>query len=273
MGALSAEEKAKLVAATATAASSFLEDLEHIRSVTKRNHTSRGELRRLSSLLRRLLVEKDISKIAAPRMGRVSFLTPDNTPYYKMAKDVNILFFSNSWARIFGIDLAVISLFDLGPAGNKPKEKTLEFAKKYGIRSQQRSVNIRFDNFLTQKVICYGNEWVRRLDVIKFMANIASGVHSNPPVRKVDILIERMRQACSYKLVDGRLNVHVMPELGANSFPGRFGHQIEMPSLGSRLDPVDPILVEMLGTAQMIVDSPDITELETIILKELRGKD
>jgi hypothetical protein len=73
MASLSAEQKAKLLVTTRPAALSFVEDMEYIRAMIARADTNRGELRRLSSILRRILVEGDIAAIAVMRRSRTLF--------------------------------------------------------------------------------------------------------------------------------------------------------------------------------------------------------
>jgi hypothetical protein len=62
----------ELKLATRDAAAAFVEDMPHIREVLNRVNPDRGELRRLSNPLRRLLIDNggDLRDIAAPRIGR-----------------------------------------------------------------------------------------------------------------------------------------------------------------------------------------------------------
>ena len=66
---LSREKIEALRRATLQAATAFAEDLEHIRK-TLDSPTDIGDTRRLSNVLRRLLVNGELHKIAAPRIGR-----------------------------------------------------------------------------------------------------------------------------------------------------------------------------------------------------------
>ena len=62
---LTEEQKAKMLAGTREAASAFLEDMAYIRQIVAKEVVPRDELRRLSGLLRRFLVDRDLAIIAA----------------------------------------------------------------------------------------------------------------------------------------------------------------------------------------------------------------
>jgi hypothetical protein len=83
MAPLTPEKRAELLAETRDAAVALLEDLEHIRMICGRDEPSRDELRRLSATLRRILIDSDLTKVAAPRLGRILLLAPDNKPLVK----------------------------------------------------------------------------------------------------------------------------------------------------------------------------------------------
>lgn len=57
---LSPSHKEEMLAATRMAAAALLEDMQYIREVVERSEPSRGELRRLSGTLRRLLIYRDL---------------------------------------------------------------------------------------------------------------------------------------------------------------------------------------------------------------------
>jgi hypothetical protein len=79
--------------ATRDAAVALLEDVRHLRTVLGRQEPSRGEVRRISSVMRRLLIEQDVLRVAAPRVGRVLIDKPDNDPWYALAERYSYFFF------------------------------------------------------------------------------------------------------------------------------------------------------------------------------------
>lgn len=125
------------------------------------------------------------------------------------------------------------------------------------------------DSYLSQPVICLRGEWATRRDVIKYMANIASGVHSGHAREDIDRLLNRIRRAARYS------SVLVPPELGAAPGERAAGYNFNLDAVDSDLPfeysaaNIDPVLVEILAAAHCLSVSPDITKLEAVVTKEL----
>src|SRR5207248_2538610 len=79
---LSPEQRAQMLVRSREAANAFVDDLSEIRRVLAMEGASIADIRRLSVVLRRLLVDRDLAVVAAPRIGRITLLTPDNKPIY-----------------------------------------------------------------------------------------------------------------------------------------------------------------------------------------------
>jgi hypothetical protein len=84
---LTAEQQAEMIAKTRNAAIALLEDLDHLRNMAKGWHHTSAELRRASALLRRLVIDGDLHKVAAPRIGKILLRIPDYTKYYRAAEN------------------------------------------------------------------------------------------------------------------------------------------------------------------------------------------
>lgn len=175
---------AKLRTATRDAAFAFIEDLEYIRKLTAESVPSRGDIRRLSCVLRRLLIDDngDLRKIAPCRTGRVELLAPDLKPYIKAVP--------NYFIDCCGV---IISAWPVGqrPKVDVPSGKPMEL-----LLSQ--------DGFLAQPVMCFRGLWIRRGSIIKYVANIASGVHSKVPVTIEDHAIALAKTSLTRKIVNGQ---------------------------------------------------------------------
>lgn len=172
--AMSAKVKAERIAATRDAAIALVEDLEHVREVLKRKLTSRGEIRRLSAVMRRLLVDGDLGRVAAPRIEKLTILAPDRKPYYNVEKSARVLFFASGGAPIFGVNLDAMLLAN---AGQTPDVQRRIAELTNGIDRQL--VPLKPPNFTDQRVLCYHGAWVTRRAAIKHIANVGSGVHSD----------------------------------------------------------------------------------------------
>jgi hypothetical protein len=265
---LSQEQKTKLRLSTAEAARALVEDLNYIREVSKRVESSRGELRRLSAVIRRILVDNDLGKIAAPRLGKLTIDAPDNEAYYDVEKWAQILFFASGGAPVFGTGFS-LAFLNAGPPPHEPaKMQAIELMQD--VKNRQRRVALRINNFMTQRVLCYMGDWFSRRDAIKYIANVQSGVHStqNAPTKDLKDL-SPLLAACSYRAVGGRLEVHVLKELGEDSAK-MFVDPIEGPLPETYpTEALDPVLLEVLAAGIMVANSPDVIELEKIIRAEL----
>jgi hypothetical protein len=95
--AISPENRERLLNATKETAAAFIEDLGHIRELIK-SDPARGDVRRLSGILRRFLVDNDgdIRRIAPPRLDRrIQFSAPDNNDFYAADRKVPFQFFAS----------------------------------------------------------------------------------------------------------------------------------------------------------------------------------
>lgn len=95
----------ELLLASRGAAAAFIEDMPHVREVLNRPDPDRGEIRRMSNILRRLLIDNggDLRGVAAPRIGRSTLQSPDNAPILKLARNTPIPFFQSAGASVFGV--------------------------------------------------------------------------------------------------------------------------------------------------------------------------
>lgn len=267
MQSLSPQLKAVLLVTTSNAAVAFVEDMTHIREVLARRESSRSTIRHLSGILRRLLVEGDISKIAVPRFdGRIKYEMPDRKPYYDVAKRLRCTFFASGGASIFGVSVDALALWHAGPGQDTTSMKSIlpnlpDFIAK--------TISLPLDNFLNQKVLCYRGYWATRRDVIKHIANYGSGVHSATLSKDEDKRLDHMRGSCIYRIRDGKLVVHCMPEMGADSAEIKMAGPVPIDFHASDLD---VLLVEIVAAAQLLVNSPDVMKLEQLVWNEIKER-
>jgi hypothetical protein len=248
------ERRKELLAATREAAAAFIEDMPHIRDVLNRLDPDRGEVRRLSGVLRRLLIDKggDLRDISAPRTGRLTFSTPDNKPVYKADKKQPYAFFGSAGVAVFGVIMRAAAI----EATAKPQPlEDFHF---------DRCIPLPMDNFLSQHVLCLQGQWITRRDAIKYMANVASGVHSGAPRDDIENTIARIRRSASYSLKVGPTG----RQAAGISFNIDALYPNEPPFLYEP-NAIDPVLVEVLATAHFLVKSPDVEQLESLVRAEL----
>lgn len=252
---LSPRHREELTVRTREAAAALIEDLQYMREVLARANLSRAEVRRLSVTLRRVLVDRDLSKVAAPRIGRIEINAPDNKPIVKSNKRRPIGFFGSAGVEAFGIELRCFML-DKGSA----RRPLPEF-------DPGRIVKLRLDGFLSQPVLCLNGEFATRAQVIDYVANLASGAHSGSPEtapsnkREAYKRLARMRQAGSYSVKGGVPTFTINTNVIANG---------ETPFKYTP-DAIDPVYLELVAAAHYLVTSEDVAKLEKAVRKELEA--
>src|SRR5262245_51625727 len=108
MATLSEQDRQRLAAATRERAIAFVEDIQHMRATLAQGPFDRGSLRRISAILRRLLVNREIQEVAAPRLGRFIVDAPNEKPTRKHIEEFPPLFFATAGGTIrFENNLAI----------------------------------------------------------------------------------------------------------------------------------------------------------------------
>jgi hypothetical protein len=110
--------------------------------------------------------------------------------------------------------------------------------------------------------LCLNGHWIRRGDVIKHVAHIASGVHSGTPATPEDETIFLIRRSAWYSKYEG----------------GGFSITFDMHAINGIAEPVfryspdaiDPALFQLLTSLTYLLKSPDVARLEHVIREELR---
>lgn len=250
------DHQEELQARTRSAAVALIEDLQHIRGLLDEDNPSPGEFRRLSVTLRRILLQRDLAIVAAPRIGRIKLIAPDNKPAVRSSTEKNpIPFFGSAGVKAFGIEFRA-HLIDKGA---KPRTFR-EF-------DPDRTVELRVDNFIAQPVLCLHGEWFTRANVIEYVANVASGAHSGSPAtaparkREMFSKIARIRQAVTIWIEDGTCKISAnLDVVGNKVIPFKYAP-----------DAIDVTGLEIMAAARFLVESPDTKTLEAAISEELKA--
>lgn len=252
---LSPDKRAELIALTKEPAAALVEDIKHAREVLAHDAPSRTEIRHLSITLRRLLLQpdQDLAAVAAPRIGRIKLVLPDNKPVLKSAQKKPFPFFSSGGASAFGICIRA------GMINEGAHVQSLN-----GFHPD-RTVERRLKEFIDQPVLCIQGEWVNRDDVIKYVANLTSVAHSGAPKtaakhkQSTFSLLARIRNCAAISLQDGTTRIAFHPDQLSTREP-RFQY--------SR-DSIDPVLLELMAAVHYLSISPNLIKLEEIIREEL----
>jgi hypothetical protein len=245
---LSDDARQAMIAATYESALAMVDDLQHMREVVAKPEPTPGDIRRLSNPLRRILIDNngDLRKIAPPRIGRIKLLVPDILPLIRSGKKHPYAFLSAGVANVFGISVdAWMAELDSRPRDIPDYEP-------------MRTTEVRLDGFLSQNVICFNGQWISRSDIIKYVANVAHGVHSGDPKEPTQSLLQKIRYAATVKL-DG--------ETPTLSFDIQAIVAGDKPLVVNRTA-VDFVLIQLISAVRYLTISPDLILLEEIIRRE-----
>jgi hypothetical protein len=150
---------------TRDAAAALLEDFEHMRAVIAAPAMDRADARRLSAVLRRWLLEDDLRAVAAPRVGRIKIPASDlSQAYVAIARAKNVRAFYAVEGSFNGVGPHSILVNDPGTVAPSFRTPASEFA---------------VDRFRDQNTMYLDGRWASRRDLIRYVANEKSGVHSD----------------------------------------------------------------------------------------------
>jgi hypothetical protein len=95
--------------------------------------------------------------------------------------------------------------------------------------------------------------------LIKYLANIASGVHTDDPTTAEEIAIARLRRNFAVAYRDGQFHLDLPDQ----------PHDLKKMDFKPRSDALDPAFIQLLETADCVVNSPDVIQLEKLVVAEL----
>ncbi len=247
--ALSDDAKRAMVIATHETALAMIDDLQHMREVIAKREPTPGDIRRLSNPLRRILIDNngDLRKVAVPRIGRIELLVPDILPLIRSGEKQPYGFISAGVADVFGISVDAW-MIEPGSRARKPPPGY----------TPGRTVPVRIDGFLSQRVTCFNGQWVSRADIIKYVAHVAHGVHSGDPKEPNHELLKKIRHIATMNL-DGEI-----PQVSFN--PGAIALD-DKPLVINRAA-LDFVLIQLISAVRYLTISPDVIRLEESIRQE-----
>lgn len=245
------------LASTRAKALDLRDDLQHMREVVAKKPVTSGDLRRMSSTLRRLLLDEggELPVVASPRLQRRVRLSSPDLELLRDDWDEGMPYFASLGAsRIFGSKAEV---FTMNLTWQQPFVGADEKIKMYGQKGEpdQTLVEMPVRKFLAQKVLYFAGEWFDREEVLKHVANKAGGVHSANLKSDQDLKIHRLRQLFSFHGEAGEMSLR----FNIKSFR-ETTTEIDVNAFG-----VDFALVHVMAMGRYITISPDILELERVI--------
>jgi hypothetical protein len=252
------DQRQKLVAESREAAAALLDDLRHFRELLSRTTLTTNDARSISTTLRRLLFNGELQKIAAPRIGRIIYTGPNNDTFYGAATAKPYLFVSGGFF-VRGLIILVEQpqdtftlRFDILPDA--------DFKSVTGISTNtHRTVTLSHERFVRQLVMYFDGHWIRRSEIIKYVANVASGAHSRLPDTEEEKTICKLARAV-------HLSVGDQPSLLVDPFKL---HRPGLPIFEYTLTEINIVLIELMSAAYFLTISADVAKLEEVIQSEL----
>ena len=257
------KKQATLLEETRESAIAVLEDIRHLGSVVAKAETQAVDLRHASAILRRLLVEGTLRRVANPRIGKIELSAIDNTPIYKTVRKGAIEHYITGGAPIHGI---------LAAAGMVNKGKVPPSLEGF---DPFRHIKLNVDSFLKQRVIFTEGTWLTRRDVIKYVANVAAGVHDGKTKDATEKRLAEFRYRLTVTLIDPRAtegapadlpaDVDLTPQIAWSHGPAA------SESSPADYDPqsINGVLVELLAAMHHLVISDDVKRLCKAIANEI----
>lgn len=232
--------------ATRDAAVAFAEDRDFIRQLLAQTDPVPADIRRSSAIARRLLIDGDLGRISPPRIGKLLLRTFDNRVVYKInSEDIGL--FVSGGISAFGVSSRMFALM------------TNDATRRMNVASPDAVAHVDLTSFIKQRVICCAGIWATRADVIRYVANVLSGVHSGQAKSAQDVALGRSRNVLRYSLAAD------MPTMDVN-MQGIRDPAFERPYDGKALDPP---LIEIMATLTCLRDSPALDALEAAIRSEV----
>jgi hypothetical protein len=184
--------------------------------------------------------------VASPRVGKIKLVAPVIDEIVKLNRKQPYVYVGVSNVTIFGVEVG----FVMCESGAKPRVLA-------NPRPDARQ-ELDLEHFMKQGMMVFQGTWFSRREILRYMANVAEGIHSGEPKNDRERLIGRARHASKMSLEQG------IPVLSMNVAAIT---EIELPPLLSKTD-IDGALVELWAAADLLTKSPDIIALEAYIGSE-----
>lgn len=227
-----------------------LEDLVAASDLLTLGEVSNADLRRFSPVLRRLLLDRDLLRVAAPRGLRILLQAPDNREWVRRARKHGILFFQSGGVEIFGVRFQTMLLQQGGrdlppPPGFSPDAR----------------LSMKLDGFLAQPVLFFRGSAVSRADALRYVTNKAGGTHFDSDRAGAFEVLDQVRNVTKFAVGEDGTPTFAM-DLDAVIAPRRDFELV-------RGRHVDPVLVELLATCQFLSQSSDVLQLRSRLVTDL----
>lgn len=209
------------------------EDLDHL-AVEWTQDIDDASLRRTSPILRSLLIENQLMKVASMLGEAISIMAPCISKYDDLLNDPSIVFYQSGGAKYKGMEIQFLKQLNraLGPEeikANYEREK-LSIGKNYPVK---------LSLFMKQISFIINGVKINREEVVKYIANKRGGAHFDSS-RKIDSAGSKGELEKKYTLLD---NIHKSTSVADKN----------------------AVYYELLNIGQRLIASQDVERIRQII--------
>lgn len=193
-----------------------------------------SSLRRTSPVLRSLLIENQLMKVANILNEKIFIMAPSISKYDDNLNDPSIVFYQSGGARYKGMEIRFLKQL------NRIKSSE-EIKANYEIEKSlaEQSYPVKLSLFMKQISFIVNGVKINRQEVVKYIANKRGGAHYNS-VRKIDKAGSKGKLEKKYTLLD---NIHKSIYVADKN----------------------AVYYELLSIGQRLVGSPDVQRIRQII--------
>lgn len=223
------------------------EDLCHLAQLGKKTDRTNADIRHASNLVRRLLLQGDLTRSTSPRSIKLVLTAPDNKALVRAANNDHMWFWQSGGADVFGV-------YARAPMISKGSTVV-----DLGEWHPDATVELKLDSFLSQPVFYLDGVFATRKDVINYVANKAAGVHFDQKRTDAYEVLGRCRSGINFRFIDEMPSFSMHPE---NFVPI---DETYLPPPNS----IDPVFFEFYAACRYITQSPAVKELISLLQNEL----
>lgn len=229
----------------------LLTNLDNLKSLREKINPTQNEVHLHAAAVRSLLLDRLLPSCLGIRRMQLSFLVPDVKPLMRAASNKHLTMYHLAGLEVFGIQISG-SYMSIGNFSNVNFDPSVLM-----------SVNI--DTFLKQCVAYSKGEFLTRYDIIYYVSNKAGGVHyDNKPNDKLSEskihALGNLRRSVQLGIESGGVMMRYM-NLVDEDQSDHFRYEPEF---------IDAVYLEFLACIGYIINSPNVQELQRIILQNIK---
>lgn len=245
----------------------IFDDLDYLSGLVEQENVSSADIRRSSVVLRKLVYDRKLQIAASARRHKITVFVPEARALISnLERDEAAIFYQLGGFQALGIEVGCMIMERRPQPADRPYDPNITYEASLETYKKQRVFMIRANAKAESPDLTVGaiSGFVSRESVIKYVAHKTGGAHYDTRRNSQDeLLLDIVRKAASLSMRDGiptfQFNSDVIDNPVARS-------KTPVPGVGLlEANNLDPVLLELLGAARMLVESPSIKVLKSIL--------